>query len=199
MTSQQKDKLEERKRYAELARTYEAGSNFAEALRCRREALKIVTELYGENHLRVTDARLDLEDLEARSRMSSENRELLEESQRLNDQSIELWREKPEQALSLAQKAMETRGNILGKENRDYVESLSRVARLHKIMGEFPRAEARYTEALTAREKTLGKNHPDYARSLKNLSGLYYVMGESDKADSLRKKASKITIPSEDP
>ena len=94
---------------------------------------------------------------------------------------------------------MQIRERVLGKEHRAYVESLSDVARLHKTMGEFSRAEDRYAEVLKVREKILGKNHPDYVESLKNLAGLYYVMGESDKADSLREKASKITIPSEDP
>ena len=94
---------------------------------------------------------------------------------------------------------MEIRERVLGKEHRDCVESLSNVARLHKTMGEFSRAEHLYKEALKVSEKILGKNHPDYVESLKNLAGLYYVMGESDKADSLREKASKIAIPSEDP
>ena len=167
--------------------------------RCRVAVIKIATEIYGEDHWRVTDARLNLEDLDQRSRMSSENRELLEESQRLSDRSNALWREKPRQALLRAQEAMEIRERVLGKENRDYVESLSIVARLHKTMEEFSRAEARYTEAVTASERILGKTHPGYAEGLKNLAGLYYVMGDSDKADSLREKASKITIPSEDP
>ena len=66
------------------------------------------------------------------------------------------------------------------------------MARIHKTIGEFSRAEDRYAEVLKVREKILGKNHPDYVESLKNLAGLYYVMGDSEKADSLRKEASKI-------
>ena len=199
MTSQQREKLEERNRYAELAGKYEAGSNFAEALRCRREALRIATELYGQDDWRVTDARLDLEDLNKRSRMSSEKRESLEESQRLNDRSNALWREEPEEALPMAQTAMKNRGEILGRESRDYVESLTHVAMLYKTLENLSRARELYTEALTVREKILGKNHPDYVDSLKKLSGLYSRMGESDKAHALFEEASKISIPSDHP
>ena len=49
LTPEQKEKLEERNRYVERAVTNEASANFEEARRCRSEALKIVTELYGEN------------------------------------------------------------------------------------------------------------------------------------------------------
>ncbi len=199
LTPEQKEKLEEKNRQEKLAGKYEAGSNFAEALRCRREALRIVTELYGQDDWRVTDARLDLEDLNKRSRMSSEKRESLEESQRLNDQSNELWREEPEEALPIAQKAMVIRGEILGKENRDYVESLTNVAMLHKILGDFARAKELYTEALTVREKILGKNHPDYVDSLKKLAGIYSRLEEHDKAHALFEEASKITIPPDHP
>ncbi len=199
LTPERKAKLEEKNRQEKLAVTNEASANFEGARRCRGAVIKIATELYGEDDWRVTDARLDLQDRDQRSRMSSGNRELREESQRLNDQSNALWREKPEQALLRAQEAMQIRERVLGKEHRDYVESLTNVARLHKFMGNYSRAEDLYKEAVEVSEKILGKNHPDYAESLKNLAGLYYVMGESDKADSLREEASKITIPSDHP
>ncbi len=47
--------------------------------------------------------------------MPVEKQNLIKESEWLNDQSIELWREKPEQALLRAQEAMEIRGRVLGK------------------------------------------------------------------------------------
>ena len=124
--------------------------------------------------------------------MPVEKRDRLKEAERLNKQSLNLWREKPEQALSTAREAMGIRREILGVENRDYVESLNNVARVYKVLAKYPRATGFYEEALEVRKRVLGEKHPDYAESLKNLAGLYYLMKDYDEASSLFKRAEQV-------
>ena len=126
--------------------------------------------------------------------MSPEQRESLRESVRLLARSNDIWREQLEEALPLAKRAMAIRDGLLGKESRDYIESLILVAKIRKNLEEFPRARVLYEEALNLRRKILGTNHPDYLKSLRDLSGFDYRIGESDKADVLQEKATGTTL-----
>jgi hypothetical protein len=67
-----------------LARIHEARATFAPARKAREEVLAIRTRLDGAKHWRVTDARLDLEDLDLCARLGVEERQQLVRATALN-------------------------------------------------------------------------------------------------------------------
>lgn len=67
-----------------LARIHEARATFAPARKTREEVLAIRTRLDGAKHWRVTDARLDLEDLDLCARLGVDERQQLVRATALN-------------------------------------------------------------------------------------------------------------------
>ena len=60
--------------------------------------------------------------------------------------------------------------------------SLSNLAGLFEIRGEYDRALPLYEECLAKSNRVLGGDHPDTLSSLNNLAGLFYSKGEYDRA-----------------
>jgi tetratricopeptide (TPR) repeat protein len=81
---------------------------------------------------------------------------------------------------------------VLGKGHPDVATSLSNLAELYYAMGEYPKAEPLFEEALRIRRKVLGPKHLDTALSLNNLALLYHAMGEYAKAEPLLEEALRI-------
>ncbi|NEU73123.1 CHAT domain-containing protein [Hassallia byssoidea VB512170] len=110
----------------------------------------------------------------------------LEEATRLNEQVLQLYKEgKYSQAIPLAERALEIREKLLGKENLDVAGSLNNLAFLYQHQGSYQKAEPLYVRSLAIFEKALGKEHPLVATSLNNLAELYRVQGSYQKAEPL--------------
>ena len=92
----------------------------------------------------------------------------------LNQQVQTLFKQgKYQEAIPLAEKAVEIAKRVYGPEHPDTATSLNNLAVLYRDMGEYAKAEPLYQEALRIRQKVLGSEHPDTAISLNNLAGLY--------------------------
>ena len=117
----------------------------------------------------------------------------LEEAKALNQQAVELYQAgRYQEALPLAQRALEINEKALGPEHPDTAASLNNLAGLYEAMGAYEKALPLYQRALKIREKALGPDHPDTANSLNNLAALYCAMGAYDKALPLYQRALKI-------
>ena len=111
----------------------------------------------------------------------------------LNQRIVELFEQgKYQEAIPLAEKAVEMERRLRGPEDPEFVTSLNDLAFLYHKMGEYAKAEPLFQQALRIRQKVLGPERPDTARSLSNLGDLYDDMGEYAKAQLLLLEALRI-------
>jgi hypothetical protein len=179
---------------AELANMQEFRRDFDAARQARRELLTLTTKRYGAKDWRVTDARLDLEDVGLRARLDADGRRRLQEALAMNQQVFQLWQAgRSREALPLAQKALAIRRELLGENNRAVAMSLYNLAAQYEALIEYGEAERLYLQARDLRKKLLGEDHPDYAASLETLGGLYQAMGDYGKAVPLLEQARDLT------
>ena len=99
---------------------------------------------------------------------------------------------KYQEAIPLAEKAIELAKRVYGPEHPNTATSLNNLAELYDYMGEHAKAEPLLQEALRIRQKVLGSEHPDTALSLNNLAALYQDMGAYAKAEPLDQEALRI-------
>ena len=94
-----------------LAEMYSERKDFAAAKVAQREALEVLRKRYGETHWKVTDARLALEDVDRRARMTRDQRQSLAEADRLNREVVSLDRAgKDGEALESARRVLAVQG-----------------------------------------------------------------------------------------
>src|SRR5438128_811054 len=163
----------------QLAEMHEQREDFAVARKARHEVLAIRTKQPGDKHWRVTDARLQLDDLKLVERLSPEDRALLREAVQLSNRVYHLWRAgKYKEALPQAQRAVETLARILGKEHYYYAMSLYNLGAQYHELAAHSAARAYYEHALAIRKKVLGLEHPHTGQSLNNLGSLLQKQGD---------------------
>jgi CHAT domain-containing protein/Tfp pilus assembly protein PilF len=176
------------------ARVLEQRERFAEAITSRQELLRLRQELHGQGDWRVTDARLDLEDTRLLARLSTRQRQQLDQAEQWNAQVVRLWRQgRSKEALPLAEKGLATRRAILGEKHRHTGASLTILALLSKERGDHNAALRLFRQALLVIKATQGEKHPNYAASLINLAWLYQAMGEHQTALPLFQQARQVS------
>ncbi|OSZ81338.1 hypothetical protein CAP36_08915 [Chitinophagaceae bacterium IBVUCB2] len=112
----------------------------------------------------------------------------------LNRQVLELnKRGEFNEAISVAEKAVEAAKNEFGLNNNSYASSLNNLAYLYENMAQYEKARPLYILATEIRKKILGENHPSYALSLNNLASLYVNMGQYQNAETLFLQSLEIT------
>ena len=117
----------------------------------------------------------------------------LEEATRLNDAVVKLLAGgKYDEAMPLAQRALELREKALGHDHPDVATSLNNLALLLKVKGDYVGAEPLYRRALAIRERALGPDHPSVALSLNGLAGLLQAKGDYVGAEPLYRRALDI-------
>ena len=104
----------------------------------------------------------------------------------LNQQVSQLIEQgKYQEAIPIAERAIEVSKRALGAEHRETADALNNLGLLFQKIGYYAKAEPLLQEALRIRQKTLGSEHPDTANSLNNLASLYQEMGEYARAEPL--------------
>ncbi len=122
-----------------------------------------------------------------------ERAELLEEAHRLNEEATELYEEgRYQEAIPIAQQALEIRETTLGESHPDVAQSLNSLAALYHAQAYYSTAEPLYRRALEIRETTLGESHPDVAQSLMGLAELYWNQGNYNAAEPLVLRSLEI-------
>ena len=76
-------------------------------------------------------------------------------------------------ALQCAQKAMEIREKVLGKEHPDTAMIYNNLAFVYRHQGNYAKALEMYQKALVICEKVLGKEHPNTATTYNNMAVVY--------------------------
>jgi len=111
----------------------------------------------------------------------------------LVEQARELMKAgKFEEALPLAQRALEIREKNLGPNHPAVAGSLMLLANAYDGLFFYYRALPLYQRALKIREQALGPEHPDTAASMTRLARSYQIVGSFDKALPLAQRALKI-------
>ena len=111
----------------------------------------------------------------------------------LNQRIYQLFAEgKYQEAIPIAEKAVELAKRVRGPEDPDTAASLDNLAALYDDTGEYAKAQPLYQEALRIRQKVLGSDHPDTVQSVNNLAVLYLAMHEYAKAEPLYQEALRI-------
>jgi CHAT domain-containing protein/tetratricopeptide (TPR) repeat protein len=178
---------------AALAHLHEQREQFAEAEAARRELLRRREESHRPDDWRVTDARLDLQDMRRLARLDGKQRQRLRQALHWNTQVVELWQQgRSKEALPLAQKALAARRAILGEKHRDTAQCWHNLGAQHRALAQAAQAERCYRRALAIRQEVLGQKHPDCAGSLNNLATLYHDLGEYRRSLSLYEQALGI-------
>jgi CHAT domain-containing protein/Tfp pilus assembly protein PilF len=96
------------------------------------------------------------------------------------------------EALRVAERALEIRERLLGPEHRDVAAAIDCLAGIYTGRGDYDKAEPLYLRAVAIREKVMGKDDPDTAISVNNLAELYYYRGKYVEAESLFNRALDI-------
>jgi len=92
-----------------------------------------------------------------------------------------------EQALGLAQKALQVARDAFGEDHPKYAVSLNNLAGVHFCLGDLDAAEPLYRQALSLFNRHLGRQHPATAKYVNNLVLLYQAQGKPEAAETVRK------------
>ncbi len=115
------------------------------------------------------------------------------EAEGLNRQIIKLNREgKYEDAIPLAQQALQIYAQQLGPKHPDIAILLDNLAYLYCTNGDLRRAESFYRQALISRWEKLGPEHLLTTQSVNNMASLYLAMGRHGLADRVLELALKL-------
>ena len=135
-----------------------AREDFTSALAARKESLLIQSKLYGDKSWRVTDARLAVEDMEIRSRLSPQQRRELTEAAQVVLQAQALRQKgEAEKAIPLAARALQIRKRLLGNEHPETASSYAWLGTLSLLIGKYQEAEPPFRQALESERKSSGK------------------------------------------
>jgi tetratricopeptide (TPR) repeat protein len=163
-----------------------------------REVVSLVAEAAGAFQLIVRPKQngapagsyeIRIEELRAATdtdRALHDARKQFEESLKLLDSG------KLDEAIRLAERALEIRERLLGTEHPDVAASIDNLAGIYAGRGEYVKASPLFKRALDIREKALGEDHPETAQSLNNLGELYYYLGKYAEAEPLFKRALDV-------
>ncbi|MBE9099864.1 tetratricopeptide repeat protein [filamentous cyanobacterium LEGE 07170] len=125
--------------------------------------------------------------------LTPEQTATLEEATQLNRQVLALHQQGHyQEAMLLAEQALEMREAILSERHPDVAISLNNLALLHEELGNYAAAEPLYERSLQIRETLFGADHPDVALSLNNLAELYRSQGDYDSAEALLQRSLAI-------
>ncbi|HEY5313436.1 MAG TPA: tetratricopeptide repeat protein, partial [Pirellulales bacterium] len=176
-----------------LATCHEALAQWPEAKAMRQAIVRRATAAYDRDDYRIVDARLALENVEFRARLTPAEQAQRVEIARLDGQMIALYGEgQYGKAAPLAEQVCELRSKLLGETHPDYAASLNNLAMLYTSLGDYARAEPLYRQSIGIQKKVLGETHPHYAASLNNLALLYQRMGDYSAAEPLYRQALEI-------
>ncbi|MCC5639068.1 tetratricopeptide repeat protein [Nostoc sp. CHAB 5844] len=120
-------------------------------------------------------------------------KKLIKQLTQLNLQVVELAGQgNLEQAIIVAQQAVNIGKNRQLSEHPAYCDSLNNLAELYRMQGRYLLAQPLYLQTLTLRKSILGSEHPDVAQSLNNLAAFYHSQGNYVEAEKLFSEALEL-------
>jgi serine/threonine protein kinase len=92
---------------------------------------------------------------------------------------------RPTDARPLAERALDIRRAVLGRDHPDTAQSLDDLAQIHVQLGDFARAETLLREVLADVRRLRGPDEPQVLVALNDLSNTLYIQGRHSEADSM--------------
>jgi CHAT domain-containing protein len=127
-------------------------------------------------------------------RAANEHDRALDEARRLSAQAHDLSvAGKYNEALPLAERALELSEKELGQEHADVAYLLERIGWLYSNKGNYARAGQLFQRALDIDKRALGLEHPQTAEALQGLGDMYSRTDEYGKAEELLQQALTLT------
>jgi CHAT domain-containing protein/Flp pilus assembly protein TadD len=118
---------------------------------------------------------------------------MLEKPEDLDQKVFELYDQRRyNEAITLSERALEIRKQLLGYDHSDVATNLITLATLYESQGQYDKAEQLYTEALSLRRRLFGERHMDVAMSISRLAGLYESKGQYDESEKLYLEALRL-------
>lgn len=166
-----------------LADLYIRQGDFASARAARREILSILTEIRGEKHWEVADARLESEKIERMSALTAAEQLRLARAEQAGSQAAAYYARGDYGAgLKCADEAVTIYRDLLGEKSRDHAQSLASRGALHLAAYNLDRAEKDLVQAGEVLRELLGNDHPEYAAALNNFGSFCKERGEYELA-----------------
>lgn len=126
-------------------------------------------------------------------RTATDNDRMVEQARRLMSDSVQSTGDgKLEEALKLAQQALDTCEHVYAADAPERADFLYNLADVYVGKRDYKNAELFHQRALALRERTLGPEHPEVAPSLDSLARLYISTGDYAKAELLYQRALAI-------
>jgi CHAT domain-containing protein/Tfp pilus assembly protein PilF len=145
-----------------------------------------------EGQVRGTSGRYEIRVTEVRA--ATEHDRALQEAHRLSTRALGLFAAgKYDEALPLAERALELSEKELGPDDVYVAYLLDEVGWLYSNKSNYARAEQLFQRALTIDKQTLGLEHPQTAAALLGLGDVYSRTNEYGKAEELLQQALTLT------
>lgn len=126
-------------------------------------------------------------------RAATEQDRTAQEATRLSAEALRLaGTGKPNDALPLAERALQLREQALGAQHPEVIVTLNRLANLYRDRREFARAEPLYLRALTIAEQQPAPGHPDLAQLFNDLGTFYIFKNDLAQAEARLRRALEI-------
>lgn len=169
--------------------------NFARAKNAAEELLAIQTKRFGPADWRVTDARIELDNVGRQERLTPVNRKRLAEAF-ANYEAAATLNEAGQTAAAIekTRESAEIYRELLGNRHPGYATLLESLAMFHRLQGEHEKAEPFCREALAIRKEVLGERHPGLASLLGDLARLRASQKDFTSAATLDRQAFEITM-----
>jgi CHAT domain-containing protein/tetratricopeptide (TPR) repeat protein len=165
---------------------------FAQARQAVEQRLAILARLRPKDDWRLTDARMVLEDITTRERLTPAQRKELASAEQVDAQALQLYQKGSyPQSIKSATQALDVRRRILGDANPLVAESRYHLGTLYYWTGQYPNAVKELTESANMTRKIKG-NSPDTAIALNGLATLFDDLDEFAKSEPLHLEAIKI-------
>jgi CHAT domain-containing protein/tetratricopeptide (TPR) repeat protein len=161
------------------------------ARRLREEVVAIELKRHGEDHWRTQSARRKLADVDARARLTPDERRELREADAAIAEALAL-KDEPKRALPLASRALAARQKIYGKDNPLTTLALRQVGLAYMNLGQLSEAQAALEETVEIRLRVQGDRAPDTANALVSLARLQERQHNLAKATETWKRALDV-------
>jgi CHAT domain-containing protein len=180
-----------------LADRCDVDENFDAARASRREAMDLRLELFGKADWRTADARLAFQCTEQFARMDHASRmrlveagKLVAEARRLDKAGNYLA------AISVEERALAIRRELLGEQHRDYAAELGWLGRFYRLSGNIDKAEPLVRRSVELRATVFGENHPSLADGLDHLLTVLAIRGERIEAIAVARRLVRARVAS---
>ena len=178
---------------AALARLAIEREQFEAASVYRWDAFEISRKLYGANHYRSIDARLDFDRVLALAALKPQERARMADADRFDfEQRLAERAGNFADVLDRAVKAWEIRRDLFTDWDLDTVLSRRAIARAYQSLFNFDQAEPIYREVLSRSKQVVGDQHPFYADTLEDLADLLTEHGKLAQAIRIRREIASI-------